>query len=477
MCGILGFVNFEINGSKLEKLFLKQLYRGKNGFGYYNKKELYKDTSLENLRKILKNNKSNLFFIHNLLAINNFVLQPLESKKSIFLWNGEIYNWKELKEKYNIKAENDSELFHKLLDKFGIEILREINSDYSVCYYNKLNKKIYLFRDLIGIKPLFYNKINESLVFSSDKKTLDEFEVKELNSRYILIYDIESKLIKFKKRDFYTYSNKYINKEFILNKLEKLLLESIKKRVDGIDKVLVLFSGGIDSSLISFILKKLNKEFLCVTSGLKNSKDVEFSKRVAKYYNFKHKIVYLNEEIISKNIEEVKNIIDDINYVKNSVALPLHLALKDMKGYSNVVLSGLGSEEIFAGYKRFEQAEKEEKENKEKCLINKECLNGLLSLSERDLYRDDVISLKNNYEIRLPFLDKNLIEFSLNIDGKLKIKENNRKLILTELAKRLGYNKKFAERKKLAAQYGSGVDKILYKIAKKRGIKKSCLFH
>ena len=78
-----------------------------------------------------------------------------------------------------------------------------------------------------------------------------------------------------------------------------------------------------------------------------------------------------------------------------------------------VIFSGLGSEEIFAGYDRHKLSHD----------INKECLYGLIKIYERDLYRDDVITMYSNLELRLPFLDKKLVSYALNISPKLKIKD------------------------------------------------------
>ena len=181
-----------------------------------------------------------------------------------------------------------------------------------------------------------------------------------------------------------------------------------------------------------------------------------FAKKVAKELNLDLKVIEIKD--IKPYLEKIIPLIEDTNVTKVGVALPFFVACEQArKDGCKVIFSGLGSEEIFAGYERHKNSND----------INKECLSGLLKMYERDLYRDDVITMYNNLELRLPFLDKKLIEFVLNIDGKYKINEKNNKLILREIGKDLGLKKEIYNRKKRAAQYGSNFHKALKKSGKR----------
>jgi asparagine synthase (glutamine-hydrolysing) len=151
--------------------------------------------------------------------------------------------------------------------------------------------------------------------------------------------------------------------------------------------------------------------------------------------------------------------IEDSHVVKVEVGLTMYVAcLQAVKDGCKVIYSGLGSEEVFAGYQR----------HRESSDINQECIKGLLGLHERDLYRDDVLTINAGLELRTPFLDKELIEFGLKIPGKYKIYQGREKYILRLAAAELGVMKEVCERKKKAAQYGSNVDKMLKKIVIKK---------
>ena len=91
---------------------------------------------------------------------------------------------------------------------------------------------------------------------------------------------------------------------------------------------------------------------------------------------------------------------------------------------------------------------------------------------ERDMYRDYTISKSNNIELKLPFLDENVVEYALRIPGKYKLSRKQNKVVLRIVAEDLGISKEFSQRKKMAAQYGSKFDKAIQKLAKKKGFNK-----
>ena len=130
------------------------------------------------------------------------------------------------------------------------------------------------------------------------------------------------------------------------------------------------------------------------------------------------------------------------------------LARKDKINY---FFSGLGSEEIFAGYERHTKATN----------VNRECWQGLKQMWDRDLVRDFNLGKELKMTVKTPFLDSELIRTAMRIPGEWKINDTEKKIILSEIADEfLG---EFAWRKKKAAQYGSCFDKAIGKLAKKHG--------
>ena len=173
------------------------------------------------------------------------------------------------------------------------------------------------------------------------------------------------------------------NLERSKRKIAELFVESVKKRV--VQKFGILFSGGVDSTTIAYVCQRLNCNFTCYTVGIENSDDIEWAKKIADEYkfNFKHKILTLDE--YETALKETIGILGDADIVKASVGSVLYCAGKlALSNNDNILFGGLGSEEIFAGYKRHEDSLGQN--NFE--AVHKECWNGMKKMHERDLSRD-----------------------------------------------------------------------------------------
>jgi len=265
--------------------------------------------------------------------------------------------------------------------------------------------------------------------------------------------------------------NKYINglktdnietnKEKCKELIKDDLIKSVKKRTCNLRKFGVLFSGGIDSSVIALICKKLGCNFTCYCIGLKNSKDLEWAEKTALALNLKLKTLILElnetEKIIKKTIKILKQT-DIINIGVGSVIYAgIRLAKKDSV---NCLITGMGSDEMFAGYSRFENIKD----------INEECWSSLYNIF-KDLKRDFLIAKTQKAKLITPFIDEKVIKSAMQIPSNYKIKNKIKKYILREIAADLGLPREFAFRKKTAAQYGSKIDKAISKLAKKNNFK------
>jgi len=243
--------------------------------------------------------------------------------------------------------------------------------------------------------------------------------------------------------------------------IKEHLVEAVKRSVPR-EKFAILFSGGIDSTIIAYICKLLGVDFVCYCVGLKGCRDIEWSKKIADKLGFELKVLELGGGSFEKVVMDVTKLLDSDDVVKVGVGCVFYPALKEIKKDGmKYVFSGLGSEEIFAGYQRHSESKD----------INKECWAGLKTIWERDLVRDYEISQKFGLELGLPFLDSSLIEVAMKIDSSLKIKGEHKKVILRMAAEDIGLIKEFCWRKKKAAQYGSKVNRTMGKIARSKGFK------
>lgn len=261
------------------------------------------------------------------------------------------------------------------------------------------------------------------------------------------------------------YENLETNKERSKRNLSSLIEKAIINRAENIGKFGILFSGGVDSTLIAFICKKYNYDFTCFTIGLENSQDIEYARKIAEKYNFdlKYNILSLEkfENVIKETIKILQN--NDIVWVSvgSVVYASAQLALQDN---IKILFSGLGTEEIFAGYARHKESLQQNFE-----AVHKESWNGLKNMWSRDLLRDSKIAKHLGIELRTPYMDLNLIKAAMNLNPMYKLDKDDKKIVLREIAEDLGLDKEFAWRKKKAAQYGSNFVKGIDKLAKKHG--------
>ena len=257
-------------------------------------------------------------------------------------------------------------------------------------------------------------------------------------------------------------TKKTFSKEEAKQLLKARLIDAVKKRVPK-EKFGLFLSGGVDSSLIAFILrKKLKEDFVCYGVGMEGSRDVQQAQKLAELIGLDLRTRSFSLEESEGVIKEAAGIVgvpDVVNIGVGSVEVAA-ASLGSEDGVK-VFFSGLGSEEIFAGYQRHAEAED----------VNQECWRGMKKMHGRDLVRDSKICSAMKISFLTPYLDPELIETAMSVPGEYKINREEKKIILRETALELGLSEDFAFRKKIAAQYGSGFDKAIGILARKKGFK------
>jgi diphthine-ammonia ligase len=449
MCGIVGVFNNEKATRHVRHGLVVLRHRGQDSCGVTDGKT----TIFAKRPDLLSGLKSSSVLGHCLHSVAGLVRQPIDNS---FAANCEIYNWSELAKRYRLSANNDAEVLCQIVKRDKLE---ECDGVYAYVHWQK--DKVTLARDPLGIKPLWYSH-QDGFAVASEKKALERLgylDVIELNPRTLLVYDIGKDSIEVSHRRFFTAKPE---SRPDLDRLEKLISQAVTKRVPE-RRFGLLFSGGIDSTVLAFMLKRLGHDFTCYTSafvheGQKEPEDLVYARRVAKELGLSHKVLTVTIDKVPSLLKTIVLLIEDSNVTKVSVALPFYVACQQArKDGCRVIFSGLGSEEIFAGYKR----------HRDSLDINQECLSGLLRLYERDTYRDDVITMFHSLELRLPFLDRDLVSYALRLPSRHKIRSGKEKIILRLLAERLGIPKEFSWRKKRAAQYGSSFMKAIDMLTRK----------
>ena len=469
MCSIVGLQG-NVKAEDIVKMLKVSKNRGPDSSGIF-LDEIYTDIDLDEFND---DNDYTIAFGHNLLSIydlNERVSepQPVANDNLVVVFNGEIYNFRtitNLLSKVGVEKEilSDAEALLYLIDFYNkgdlvkaIQMATKlIDGDYAFAVWDGENLAIS--RDPLGVKPLFYAENDDLKGFASSRQSLYEVgfdEIETLKPEHIL----------FNWEDIAPaqpiYEKIY---EGDVTKIDKLLKLSVSKRIEGLREVGVIFSGGLDSSYLALLLGEISENIpLKITLyavGAEGSKDIESAIYASKFLNLDLKICEVTEEMVRESLPEVVKAIGDDNLMKVGVGMTTYLATKMVaEDGIKVAISGQGADELFGGYKRYLESFVND-------TLNYDIRMDISNMYHVNLERDDACSMLNSVELRLPFLDKNLVELVLNIPDNKKIvsmHDDMRKSILRKLAFEEGLDYEIAYRPKKAAQYGTGIDKILRK--------------
>ena len=327
----------------------------------------------------------NFFFAHQRLTItdkSSYSNQPFKYKDILLSFNGEIYNFKELKKEldFEFKTDGDSEVIIASYLKWGVDFVKHLRGMFAIAL--KDGDTLYLFRDRLGKKPLFYYG-GSSFVFASEIKAIVPFlkqnrlnydalfsylsflaptppftffeGIKKLSSGEYLVY--KDKKIEIKKYfDLLDATPNIItDKDEALYLLEKKLKESLHLRLDADLPMASLLSGGIDSATINYFASQHGKKLQTYTLGydrFSKYDERENAKSTAKFLGLDNKEVIISQSDFLDASDKVLDTLDEP--LNDPASVPLYLLFEQIKkdGYK-VVLSGEGSDELFLGYRQY----------------------------------------------------------------------------------------------------------------------------
>lgn len=423
MCGIYGAHNLSLNHDAAQRSLR---HRGCDATNTYD---------------------DDLILTHHLHAVNNHVEQPFS--QPLFATNCEIYNADSLGDGANDAA--------KLHDHLGTTVtadkLDELDGVYAIAHATETT--ITLARDLLGVKPLWYYHGDDGLAFASERKALLKAglpanAIRELHPRHILRYDTETHEVQRQHRgfDLITQDETLTDEDKAADVVLDELRSAVEKRIPPSENVALLFSGGIDSAIIARLLDEHGADITAYYAGVPGSDEEQKARRAADDLGLNLTTQHVD---VDGRVEDVAAIIDDTNYVKLSVALTFDAACDAAD--ENVVMSGTGAEELFGGYNRMGSSND----------VNNECRSRLRRKYITDLYRDDTVTMHHGLELRVPFLDHDVVKEAMSIPHD--VKSATTKQVLRDVAARLDLPSWIIEQGKRAAQYGSGTARALQRLA------------
>ncbi len=367
MCGIVGFLdNTEKKEDIIKKMTDKILHRGPDGVGYYI--------------------DENVALGHRRLAVIDIKAgkQPMisEDENYVIVYNGEIYNFKLLKNElkklgYNFFTNSDTEVILNGYIEWKENLPSKLRGMFAFSIYNKKEKELFCARDNFGIKPFYYYFDNDVFMFSSEikafllhpkfKKILNEEllplyflfgytpsektlfkNVFKLNPGCILKYkDGKIEISKYYEVSFK--SNKETSYEESVEKLSNVVKDAVKCNLISDVEVGAFLSSGVDSSYIVSLAKP--KKTYTAYSKVEGYDEYKDTKELANILNFENIGVNIDKDEYIENIDKIMYFADEP--IADPAALALYFLSKEASKNLKVVLSGDGADEFFAGYKEY----------------------------------------------------------------------------------------------------------------------------
>lgn len=310
--------------------------------------------------------------------------QPMSWKDYWITYNGEIYNFNELKNElteagHRFSSSTDTEVILHAYQEWGSDCVKKFNGMWAFCIYDLQKELLFLSRDRFGIKPLYYFYDKQNIVFSSEIKGIlqhpnkNDINLSALNfyfyQKYIhgshtiynqiftlkpshnLIFDLKTRNIQLQQ--YFSLEDEIAeqNKETLANRLKKiehLLHDSIQKRLIADVPVGSFLSGGLDSSMISAIIAGKKSDFDTFSIGFseKSFNEIPFSIRVANHIKTRHHYRYLNLDM--QITEQVLSHLDQP--FGDASIIPTFLLSQITREKVTVSLSGDAGDELFGGY-------------------------------------------------------------------------------------------------------------------------------
>jgi asparagine synthase (glutamine-hydrolysing) len=384
MCGISGYFNFDcfFTEQDLNMMVITQNHRGPDNHGVFFEK-----------RVALGHNRLSI------IDLSERGSQPMQSfnKRYVIVYNGEVYNYAEVATElkfnfdpnFHFRSNTDTEVILESFAGYGVEAVNHFNGMFSFAVYDKQEEELYVFRDRLGIKPLYYYWDGENFAFASEINALKKINKLNLQVNYNVIpqylnlgyipapYSIYQNCYKlepghylkisksnFEKKKYWSIES-IISDKVIKNEkqatilISDLLASSVQYQLKSDVPYGVFLSGGIDSSLVAANAVKLSGTKINTFSiGFENQKFNEaiYAKQVANYLGANH-------HEFTVTITDAVEVLDDYmdaygEPFADSSGIPTLLVSRLAKKHVTVALSGEGGDELFHGYGSYKWAQR-----------------------------------------------------------------------------------------------------------------------
>ena len=349
---------------------------------------------------------------------------------------------------------------------------RLIQTPGAFAFLTSLQDQLFAGRDIIGQKPLYFGQTRDGPVaLASLRQPLVSIGIREPKPIP------PGKVIRASTRECETisdYSLKQPKEEPIVESdatrtLDDLFTEAVRRIVPRGSGV--AFSGGLDSALVAQVAKNAGLEPKLVSVGLKGQQELGHAERTAKTFGLRVEIRELSSSEILNSLPDVIEIIETTDPVIVGISVPIYFACQKAREMDLTYLAaGQLSDELFGGYGKFEDIALHDGID----TLGSEMFNSVVAASVKDFDPGDKLAVAAGLELCSPFAYLPLVEYALKLPVSLRVNLANgkviRKYVLRKLAARLNLPESVVDRPKKAVQYSSGVQKVLLKEAKRKGV-------
>jgi asparagine synthase (glutamine-hydrolysing) len=334
------------------------------------------------------------------------------------------------------------------------------------------SNKVIVGRDLFGVTPLYYGENDTVCAVASERKALWKTGVEDVRSfppGQLAVMDGHGfsfhpvKMLRMPPKE-------TVDMETAARALHLLLLESTRKRVSDLEAVAVAFSGGVDSSVVAVLAENVGLDVQLVSVGLEGQPEVLFAEKAAEALGLPLHLQTYTVNELEETLTKVLWLIEETNPVNASIAIPFFwLAETASKLEYPILLAGQGADELFGGYQRYLTEYKQSGAE----AVEQKMFHDIENAYQANFQRDNQTCSYHGVELRLPFIDRDVVDFSLRLPLGLKInsvEDKLRKRVLRRVARNLEIPSFMADKRKKAVQYTTGVTKALQRLAKDEGL-------
>ncbi len=486
MCTICGHFVLEgkIRCNDIYDMLKKMEHRGPDTHGACLDGAIHRAKTVEGLGPVLEG-EARVALGHSRLSIvgEKGTGQPFVScdGRLTLIHNGEIYNYQKLRSllyrEHEIETSSDSEVIvHLLEEAYQGDLLDAMQKvapllDGMYAMAATDGRSVVVARDPVGKKPAYYIENQGVVYFASEKKALWNGhedparlypgDLLKIDGRGVEV--VEGYHLQFPQIDITDFRQ-------AVDLYKETLIRAVQKRLTGITESVigVIFSGGIDSVLISKLLQREGKNIICYCTGTEDSGDIIAAKQVAGELGLVLKNTIIDEDAVEELLPEVVRQVEEAGLLQVEVAIPMYLAAKlAAEDGIRVMFTGQAADELFAGYPWYIDVMKEHGYLR----LHEKLWEDLSLLYTDTLEREDKLTMAHSIELRAPYLDRDVIQTAMRISPRLKIEgeaDDLRKRVHREAAVELGVPPALSFRAKDPAQSGSGIHGIIQRIAARK---------